>query len=94
MFGGKDSADTRDADAKLPDGLRACEGQETLEAGREVRRGESKLQPKHHAPDIPNLRFGSVRGVGFSCLPVCVAGLRVGGWVYDGNPQFDRSAFG
>ena len=32
MFGGKDSADTPDADAKLPDGLGAHEGTETLEA--------------------------------------------------------------
>ena len=55
MFGGEDSADSKDVDAKLPDGLGACEGQETLEPGREVRRGESKLQTKPHAPDIPNL---------------------------------------
>ena len=55
MFGGKDSADSKDADAKLPDGLGAHEGQETLEAGREVWRGESKLHSKRHAPDIAAL---------------------------------------
>ena len=55
MFGGEDPANTQDVDAKLPDGLGACEGQETLEPCREVRRSKSKLQPKHHSPDIADL---------------------------------------
>ena len=38
MFGGEDSTDMKDADAKLPDGLEAHEGQETIEPSREVRR--------------------------------------------------------
>lgn len=54
MFGGEDAADTLDVDAKLPDGLGAHEGQETLEAGREVRRRERKLLTMHDVPDIPS----------------------------------------
>lgn len=56
MFGGVDFAISQGTDDKLPDGLGACEGQETLEAGREVRRGESMLHSKHYAPDIAALQ--------------------------------------
>ena len=68
MFGGKDSADSKDSFAKLPDGLGAHEGQETLEPSREVRRRESKLHSKRHAPDISDLRLDERPTVGWECL--------------------------
>ena len=66
--GGEDSADTQNEIAKLPDGLGAHEGQETLEPSREVRRRESKLHSKRHAPDISDLRLDERPTVGWECL--------------------------
>ena len=68
MFGGVDFTDMWRADAKLPDGLGACEGIETLEPSREVRRRKSKLHSKRHAPDISDLRLDERPTVGWECL--------------------------